>query len=69
MFGFSKLCKFYKSHMRYIAADFGAGSGRVIVGTILPGDNIRLDEVHRFPNRQIRLATPYIGIFWLYLKN
>ncbi len=64
MFGFSKLCKFYKSHMRYIAADFGAGSGRVIVGTILPGDNIRLDEVHRFPNRQIRLGNT---VYWDFL--
>lgn len=42
--------------MKHIAADFGAGSGRVIVGTPLPDGNIRLDEVHRFPNRQISLG-------------
>lgn len=47
--------------MRYIAADFGAGSGRVIVGTVLPGNDIRLDEVHRFPNRQIRLGGT---VYW-----
>ena len=41
--------------MRYIAADFGAGSGRVIVGTVRP-DSIELEEIHRFPNRQIRLG-------------
>lgn len=45
---------------RYIAADFGAGSGRVIVGTVLP-DAIQLDEVHRFPNRQIRLGDT---VYW-----
>lgn len=41
--------------MRYIAADFGAGSGRVIVGTVT-GEKVELDEVHRFPNRQIYLG-------------
>lgn len=45
---------------RYIAADFGAASGRVIVGTVLPG-GIELDEVHRFPNRQICLGDT---IYW-----
>lgn len=47
--------------MRYIAADFGAGSGRVIVGTMCAGDtrpcdstgvNIELEEIHRFENNQ-----------------
>lgn len=38
--------------MKYIAADFGAGSGRVIVGESTPS-GIALTEVHRFPNRQI----------------
>lgn len=50
--------------MRYIAADFGAGSGRVIVGTVLPEGDIRLDEVHRFPNRQIRLGGT---VYWDFL--
>lgn len=50
--------------MRYIAADFGAGSGRVIVGTVLP-EGIQLDEVHRFPNRQIRLGGT---VYWDFLS-
>ena len=38
---------------RYIAADFGAGSGRVIVGTWLVATNeIQLEEIHRFENNQ-----------------
>ena len=38
---------------RYIAADFGAGSGRVIVGTWLAASNeIQLEEIHRFENNQ-----------------
>ena len=47
--------------MRFIAADFGAGSGRVIVGTTFTGDTrpcvstgvaIELEEIHRFGNEQ-----------------
>ncbi|MBQ4549174.1 MAG: rhamnulokinase [Bacteroidales bacterium] len=47
--------------MRFIAADFGAGSGRVIVGTTCTGDTrpcastgvtIKLEEIHRFGNEQ-----------------
>lgn len=47
--------------MRFIAADFGAGSGRVIVGTTCTGDTrpcastgvtIELEEIHRFGNEQ-----------------
>ena len=33
----------------HLAIDLGAESGRVIAG-LVDGDNIRLDEVHRFPN-------------------
>ena len=36
---------------RYIAADFGAGSGRVIVGTS-SAEGIQLEEIHRFENNQ-----------------
>lgn len=50
--------------MHYIAADFGAGSGRVIVGTISAG-GIALDEVHRFPNRQINLGG---RVYWDFLS-
>ena len=35
----------------YIAADFGAGSGRVIVGTP-SAEGIQLEEIHRFENNQ-----------------
>ena len=47
--------------MRFIAADFGAGSGRVIVGTVCTedtrpcvstGNTIELEEIHRFGNEQ-----------------
>ena len=43
---------------RYLAADFGAGSGRVIVGTRLIASvqndvpSIQLEEIHRFENNQ-----------------
>ena len=35
---------------KFLAFDFGAGSGRAIVG-ILNGGKINLHEVHRFPNK------------------
>ena len=39
--------------MRFIAADFGAGSGRVIVGTwFATSKTIELEEIHRFGNEQ-----------------
>ena len=39
--------------MRFIAADFGASSGRVIVGTWLAASKtIELEEIHRFGNEQ-----------------
>lgn len=50
--------------MYYIAADFGAGSGRVIVGCIENGE-LSLDEIHRFPNRQINLGG---RIYWDFLS-
>ncbi|MCP5062164.1 MAG: rhamnulokinase [Ignavibacteriae bacterium] len=37
------------SDSNFIAADFGAGSGRVIIGTLLD-NKINLKEVHRFDN-------------------
>lgn len=36
---------------RFLAADFGAGSGRVIVGTPST-EGIQLEEIHRFENNQ-----------------
>ena len=38
----------------YAAVDIGASSGRVVVGYLEDG-LIRLEEVHRFDNRQVRL--------------
>lgn len=49
--------------MKYIAADFGAGSGRVIVGEVVAG-KVDLEEVHRFSNRQIRLGGT---VYWDFL--
>ncbi|GAB4242194.1 MAG: rhamnulokinase family protein [Acidobacteriota bacterium] len=39
---------------QFLAADFGAGSGRVMLGTLVDG-RLHLDELHRFPNHQIRI--------------
>lgn len=41
---------------RYIACDLGAESGRIILGT-LEGGNLKIEEVHRFPNGGIRVGT------------
>ncbi len=48
----------------YLAVDFGAGSGRVIAGSIRQSTLI-LEEVHRFPNRQIRLGK---HLYWDFLS-
>jgi rhamnulokinase len=45
---------------RFAAADLGAESGRVVVGA-LRGGRVKLDVVHRFPNRAVRLAD---GLHW-----
>jgi len=37
---------------KYLALDFGAESGRAILGT-LANDQLKLEEVHRFENRQV----------------
>jgi len=39
---------------KFLAFDFGAESGRAILGT-LSETNIKLEEIHRFPNRQIQV--------------
>ena len=41
--------------MIHIACDFGGGSGRVMAGWMEDG-RVRLEEVHRFANRQVRLG-------------
>ena len=44
----------------FIAVDFGAGSGRVIAGRN-DGGGLVLDELHRFPNRQVRIGR---HLYW-----
>lgn len=39
----------------YLAADFGGGSGRVIAGRLEDG-RLEMEEIYRFPNRQIKLG-------------
>lgn len=43
-----------------LAADFGGGSGRVMAGYI-EGGVLRLEEVHRFSNRQVRIGR---HVYW-----
>lgn len=50
--------------MHYIAADFGAGSGRVMVGNLSNG-MLSLEEIHRFPNRQIKAGNHF---YWDFLS-
>ncbi len=50
--------------VHYVAVDLGAESGRVIVGTLRNG-RVDLDEVHRFPNRAVRLPD---GLHWNVLR-
>jgi hypothetical protein len=45
---------------RYIAIDLGAESGRVMLGR-LEGDQISLEEIHRFPNRSYARGA---RLFW-----
>ena len=44
----------------YAAIDLGATSGRVVTGR-LDGERMTLEEVHRFPNRPVRLPD---GLRW-----
>ena len=44
----------------YLAADFGGGSGRIIAGFLCHG-KLELEEVHRFPNRQVKLGN---HVYW-----
>src|SRR5256885_8805 len=42
----------FMSH--YLAFDFGAESGRALVGT-LQGGRLSVEEIHRFPNTPVRV--------------
>ena len=44
----------------YLAVDFGGGSGRVMAGSICQG-TLKLEEVYRFPNRQVRMGN---HVYW-----
>lgn len=44
----------------YLAVDFGGGSGRVMAGSICQGV-LKLEEVYRFSNRQVRMGN---HIYW-----
>jgi len=46
--------------MAYLALDIGAGSGRAIVG-YFERNKIVMEEIHRFPNPQIRLGNT---LYW-----
>lgn len=46
--------------MTYLAIDFGGGSGRVIAGTLTDG-RLDMQQIHRFPNRQVRLGK---HVYW-----
>jgi len=51
---------------KYLAFDFGAESGRAIVG-ILDGGKISIEEIHRFKNKQINVFHNYYwNIFELF---
>ena len=45
----------------YLACDFGAESGRLMLGT-LDGGKLALEELHRFPN--IPLDNEEHGLHW-----
>lgn len=47
-----------------LAADFGAGSGRVVRG-VLDGRRLKLHEVHRFPNEPVQLRDE---LYWDFLR-
>lgn len=49
---------------KYLALDLGAESGRAVVGH-LEGDNLRLEEVHRFSNGAVRLVD---SLYWDVLR-
>lgn len=48
------------SFSKFLAFDLGAESGRAIIG-LIEGEKISLEEVHRFPNRQIHNES---GNYW-----
>jgi len=54
-----------KAAPAYIAVDFGGGSGRVMAGVIDDDKALRLVEIHRFVNRQVRCGN---RLYWDFLS-
>ncbi|MCE5310997.1 MAG: rhamnulokinase [Acidobacteriales bacterium] len=48
----------------YLAFDFGAESGRAMLGT-LSDSQLKLEELHRFPNTAVRIP---LGLYWDVLR-
>lgn len=46
--------------MNFLAVDFGAGSGRVLLGSLEEG-LLRVEEIHRLANRQVQLGE---HVYW-----
>jgi rhamnulokinase len=46
--------RYKMSKSKFLAFDFGAESGRAIIG-ILENEKIQIEEIHRFPNKQIKI--------------
>lgn len=55
----------YNNTPAYIAVDYGGGSGRVMAGIIEEGNRLRLIEIHRFTNRQVRCGR---HLYWDFLS-
>lgn len=53
-----------KKEIINLALDFGASSGRLMLSKF-DGDQLKLEEVHRFPNEPVRLADCY---YWDFLR-
>lgn len=51
-----------------LAADYGAGSGRVVRGSF-DGSKLSLQEVHRFNNEPVQLGADCIGISCDFFMN
>lgn len=49
----------------HIAVDFGAGSGRVMAGSVKADGEVELTEIHRFTNRRVELGG---HIYWDFLS-
>lgn len=53
-----------KNTLKFLAFDLGASSGRAVVGIFSEG-KLRLDEIHRFPNKGVKI---YNNIHWDVLR-